>query len=114
MPASRILAPVALLAALLVACALILSACGASVSTGGDHSVSPKDAQAQIEKQLGPKLPLKIKTVSCPKTLAGKVGAIERCTLTYENGIAVEVRVKVTSVSDEKVRFNMLVTKRLS
>ncbi len=84
------------------------------VTACGDSSVSASDVESQIEKQLGPKLPQPIDSMSCPGSIKTKVGETENCALTYKSGDKVEVRVTITKVTDSKASFDLLVTKRLA
>jgi Domain of unknown function (DUF4333) len=97
--------------ALTLPCAFIVNGCSASV--GGDNTVSASAAEKQIKTQLAPRLPQPVKSVSCPGDLDSKVGKSENCVLTYESGQKVQVRVTITKVDGDNVRFNMLVTKVL-
>jgi len=106
--------PLRPLAALLVA-ALLGALALAATGCGGDDTptASASDVAKEIRQRLSPKLPQKTKDVTCTRALAGKVGQAENCVLTYESGTKVQVRVTVTSVTDGRIDFNMLVTRKL-
>jgi len=88
---------------------LVAAGCGDSTPSADSGAVAK-----EIKKQLSPKLPLKTKDVSCPGGVEGKVGKTRNCILTYDGGTKVEVRVTVTSVNDDRIGMNFLVTRKVS
>jgi hypothetical protein len=95
-------------------CALFLSACGASasVSTGGS-SVSQSDVENQIKTEIGKQASAPIRSVACPGDLNAKVGATEKCTLTYANGDKFGVAATVNAVKNDQAQFHILVTNKI-
>jgi len=95
-------------------CALFLSACGASasISTGG-NAVSQSDVESQIKSEIGKQASAPIRSVACPGDLNAKVGATEKCTLTYANGDKFGVAATVNAVKNDQAQFHILVTNKI-
>ncbi len=94
-------------ALLVAAVSLSLAACSKSVSVG--EPAVPKeqvqtDAQAQLTKVVGQKLP----PISCPADLKVKLGEKMICTVTL-SGKPYDVTVTVTSVKGTDAKFDVKV-----
>ena len=99
-----------LAAGLLLAPALLLTACSGSVSVGTDPAVPKTEVESQISTKLAEATTtgVAIESVTCPGDLTGKVGTTMNCTVTTAAGSG-EVVVTVTSVDGTKVGFNVKV-----
>jgi uncharacterized protein DUF4333 len=95
-------------------CALFLSACGASASIStGDNSLPKRDLESQIKAEIGKQASEPIRSVACPEDLNAKVGATEKCALTYANGDRFGVSATVSSVNNDRAQFDIKVTNRI-
>ena len=88
--------PLVVVALLLAA----LTACGSGHLAAADVATTAEDA---LEQQSGGR-----PDISCPEDLAPDVGATTTCTLTAgDDPTEYDVRVTVTSVDGEEVRFDV-------
>lgn len=93
-----LLAPTAILALALTT--------GCELNVGG-QTVDSAKVEAQISRQLTPKLGAAPKSVSCPDSLRGEVGATLECDMVTADGADHEVKVTVTSVDGSTVDFDI-------
>jgi hypothetical protein len=112
MSASRI-RPVVLRATVAVSAALAvlgLTACEASVSTGGDESKLVRDqVVAEIAKQYREQ-GLPVTQVRCGDGIEGKVGTPISCTAVNEKGVTLVITGSVTRWKDRKGSFSVRTT----
>jgi hypothetical protein len=95
--------------------ALAAAPVAAIALTGCGTSTLPKSGiESQIKTQIGKLGTAAVQSASCPNDLDAKVGKVEDCTLTYQNGHKLEIQVTVTAVSNGKGDFSMKVIKVLS
>ena len=84
----------------------LLSGCSVTV-VKGKAKLSADKLGAEVAKQLAATTGQPEPKVSCPEDLAGEVGTTTRCTLTADDGSTLGVTVKVTSVKDDKIHFDI-------
>ena len=89
----------------LIAAALALSACEASVEVGG-NSVSASEIESQATDSLTKQVGQAPKSISCPEDLDAKVGESETCVLTATDGTTFDMTATITSVADETAHFD--------
>lgn len=86
------------------------AACSASVSIGGktiDRSKLEDEVATQLQQQVGADAP---PNIDCPDSLKAKEDAVTHCELTTDDSDeAYDVRVTVTSVKDDDVKFDIKV-----
>lgn len=86
------------------------AACSASVSIGGktlNRAKLEKEVATQLQQQVGADAP---PNIDCPESLKAKVDAVTHCELTTDDSEeAYDVRVTVTSVKDDDVKFDIKV-----
>ncbi|MEU9098927.1 DUF4333 domain-containing protein [Streptomyces sp. NPDC048361] len=96
-----------------VAAGTLLLGCSASVEVGRS---TPKLSAAKVADTVAEKLAATTGQpkphVTCPEDLVGKVGTTSRCTLTADDGSTLGVTVKVTSVADDQVNFDIKADER--
>ena len=84
-------------AAIAVAAAVYVSACGVSVHAGVTRSMSAVAVQAKIHDFWVAKIRDNVQSVSCPKGLDETVGDAVVCVLTATDGSAINVTASVES-----------------
>jgi hypothetical protein len=92
------------------AAAIVLAASGCTVSgsMGSTPRVSTGTLESTIAERLEAQVGQRPDSVSCPDELKGKTGETVRCSLT-SGPSSYGITVKVTSVKDERVRFDIQV-----
>jgi hypothetical protein len=82
------------------AVAVAFAGCGGAGTV--DKAEVEKEVQEQLSKSVGAEAP----AADCPKDLEAEKDATTRCTMKFPEG-ELGITVKVTSVEDEKVSFNV-------
>ncbi|WP_225824411.1 DUF4333 domain-containing protein [Streptomyces naphthomycinicus] len=87
---------------------LLLAGCSASVEVGKSTPELSADRLADtVAAKLAATTGQPKPRVACPEDLPGKVGTTTRCTLTADDGSTLGVTVKVTSVENGQVNFDI-------
>ncbi|MFJ3227915.1 DUF4333 domain-containing protein [Streptomyces sp. NPDC086783] len=103
-----IVRPLALLSLSALAVGLPLVGCSASVDVGASEpELSADKLSDEVAGQLAATTGQPKPDVACPEDLAGKVGTTTRCTLTAGDGSTLGVTITVTSVEDERIKFDI-------
>ncbi|MGW1293893.1 DUF4333 domain-containing protein [Streptomyces sp. NPDC002533] len=91
-----------------VAGSALLVGCSGSVSIGNSEPKLSSDKLATtVSEKLAATTNQPAPDITCPEDLVGKVGTTTRCTLTAKDGSTLGVSVKVTSVEDNKINFDI-------
>ncbi|MGW7262588.1 DUF4333 domain-containing protein [Streptomyces sp. NPDC054842] len=107
--------PLAFLGLSAVAVSLLLVGCSASVDVGASEpELSAGKLSDEVARKLAAATGQPKPDVSCPEDLAGEVGTTTRCTLTAGDGSTLGVTVTVTSVEDERIKFDIEADKTAS
>ncbi len=93
---------------LTVMAAFGLAACGGDPVV--ERSEVEKQTRAGLTKFAGREAP----PVTCPEELEAKVGATTRCRTDFPDGNRLGITVKVTSVKDERVNFDIKADEKLT
>ncbi|MFD5077518.1 DUF4333 domain-containing protein [Streptomyces sp. NPDC058371] len=91
-----------------VAAGVLLVGCSASVSVGkSEPKLSSDKLATEVATELAATTGQPKPDVACPEDLVGKVGTTTRCTLTADDGSTLGLAVKVTSVDDDQIKFDI-------
>lgn len=91
-----------------LAATALLAGCSASVTVdGGKLKLSADKLATTVSEKLAESTGQPKPDITCPEDLTGKVGTTTRCTLTAGDGSTLGVTVKVTSVKDGKINFDI-------
>lgn len=88
--------------AVVSAAALSLSA----AACGGPDTIERADLEKEVRQQLSDSVGQQAPAASCPKTLKAEVGAMTRCSMTFDDG-TLGITVKVKEVADGNARFDI-------
>jgi hypothetical protein len=91
-----------------MAVGVLLVGCSGSVTVGTSMPKMSSDKLATtIAEKLAATTGQPKPDITCPEDLAGKVGTTTRCTLTADDGSTLGVTVKVTSVDEDQINFDI-------
>ncbi|WP_320783333.1 DUF4333 domain-containing protein [Streptomyces sp. CRN 30] len=95
-----------------------LAAVAAAALLVGCSSSEPKISKGEVEDTVAEKLAAQMNQpkpdIACPEDLAGEVGTTMRCELTATDGSTIGLTVKVTSVEDDTVKYDIEVDESAS
>jgi autotransporter adhesin len=91
-----------------LAATALLAGCSASVTVNdGKPKLSADKLATTVSKKLAETTGQPEPDITCPEDLTGETGTTTRCTLTAGDGSTLGVTVKVTSVKDGKINFDI-------
>ncbi|OPF70744.1 hypothetical protein VT50_0235875 [Streptomyces antioxidans] len=107
MTTTRLSAAASILSAV-AAGGVLLVGCSGSVSIGNSTPKLSADKLATtVSEKLAATTGRPKPHIACPEDLVGKVGNTTRCKLTADDGSTLGVSVKVTSVDDDQINFDV-------